>query len=57
MVQVRQEINGPQTEQLDIVPCEQVLQDEEKEELSSAQIRDHIFLILKVKEPFPTTHA
>ena len=57
MVQVRQEINGPQTEQLDTVPCEQVLQDEEKEELSSAQIRDHIFLILKVKEPFPTTHA
>ena len=28
-----------------------------REELSPAQIRDHIFLILKVKETFPTTHA
>ena len=57
MVQMRQEINGPQTEWQDIVPCGQVLQDEEKEALSSDQIRDHIFLILKVKEPFSATHA
>ena len=30
-----------------------------REELSLAQIKDrnHIFLILKVKETFPTTHA
>ena len=30
-----------------------------REELSPAQIkdRDHIFLILEVKETFPTTHA
>ena len=28
-----------------------------REELSPAQIRDHIFLILKVKETSPTTHA
>lgn len=57
MVQVGHGIKGPQTEQWDIVPCGQVLQDEKKKEVSSAQIRDHIFLMLKVKEPFPNTHA
>ena len=53
---MRQEINGPQTEWQDIVPCGQVLQDEE-EELSPAQMRDHVFLILEVKETFPTIYA
>ena len=39
-----------------VVPCEQILQDEEEEELSPAQMRDYIFLILEVKETFPTIH-
>ena len=54
---LRQEIDGPQAEQLEFVPCGQILQDEEDEELSPAQRRHHMFLILKVKETFPTTHA
>ena len=54
---LRQEINAPQAEQLEFVPYGQILQEEEEEELSPAQIRDHIFLILKVKETFPTTHV
>ena len=54
---MRQEIDGPQAEQLEFVTCGQILQDEEEEELSPAQIRDHIFLILKVKETFLTIHA
>ena len=55
--ELRREIDGPQAEQLEFVPWGQKLQDEEKEELNSAQIRDHIFLIREVKETFPTTHA
>ena len=42
---------GPcQSEQLEFVSCGQILQDEEQEELNPAQI----FLILQVKETFPT---
>ena len=33
------------------------VQDEEEEELSPAQVRDHAFLLLEVKETFPPTHA
>ena len=54
---LRQEIDGPRAEQLEFVPCGQILQDEEEEELSPFQIRNHIFLILEVKENFPTIHA
>ena len=39
-----------QAEQLEFVPCGQILEDDVEEELSPAQIRDHIFLILEVKE-------
>ena len=42
---------GPRhSEQLEFVSCGQILQDEEQEELNPSQI----FLILKVKETFPT---
>ena len=42
---------GPcHSEQLEFVSCGQILQDEEQEELNPAQI----FLILQVKETFPT---
>ena len=42
---------GPHhSEQLEFVPCGQILQDEEQGELNPAQI----FLILQVKETFPT---
>ena len=41
-IYLRQEIDGPLAEQLEFVPCGQILQDEEKEELSPSQIRDHI---------------
>ena len=54
---MRQEIDGPQAEQLEFVPCGQILQDKDEEELSPAQLRDHIFLILEVKETFPTIHV
>ena len=55
---LRQEVDGLQAEQLEFVACGEILQDEEEEEeLSPAQIRDHIFLILKVKETFPTIQA
>ena len=43
------------------MPYGQILQYEDKskkeEKLSPAQIRDHVFLILEVKETFPTVHA
>ena len=55
--ELRQEADGPQAAQLESVPCGQILQGEEGEELSPAQIRDHMFLILKAKETFPTLHA
>ena len=44
---------------LEFVPCGQIPQDEEEEELSSAQLKDrhHVFLIHKVKESFLTVHA
>ena len=54
---------GLQAEQLELVPCGQILQDEDKskreEKLSPAQIkeRDHVFLILKVKENFLAIHG
>ena len=54
-VLLRQETDRPQSEQ-EFVPCGQILQEEEEEELSPAQIRDHVFLILKFKETFLTTH-
>ena len=57
MFHLRQEIDGPQAEQPEFVPCGQILQDEEEEELSPAQISDQIFLTLEVKENFLTTHA
>ena len=54
---LRQEIDEPQNEQLEFISCGQILQDEEEKKLSPAQIRDHIFLILEVKETFLTTHV
>ena len=44
---------------LEFVPCGQIPQDEEEEELSSAQLKDRhdVFFILKVKETFLTVHA
>ena len=43
-VRVRQEIDGPQAEHLEFVPCGQILQDEDnsrrEEKLSPAQVRD-----------------
>ena len=56
-VALRQETDGPQAEQLESVPSGQILQDEEEEELNPAQIRNHPFLILKVKDTFLTTHT
>lgn len=58
----RQEIDGPQAEQLKFFPCRQILQDEEEEKLSPAQKRakrDPLFynLLVKVKETFLTTQA
>ena len=54
-------LDGSQDEQLEFVPYGQILQYEDKskkeEKLSPAQIRDHVFLILEVKETFPTVHA
>ena len=49
---MRQEADGPQAAQLESVPCGQMLQDEEGEELSPAQIRDYIVLILEAKETY-----
>jgi hypothetical protein len=40
-----------------VCPCRQILQDEEEKKQSLARIRDHIFLILKVKEIFLTIHV
>ena len=41
---LKQEIDGPQAEQLGLVPCAQMLQDEDnsrsEEEMSTAQMRD-----------------
>ena len=58
-MRVRQEADGPQAAQLESVPCGQMLQDEEGEELSPAQIkdRDHILFILDTKKTFPTIHV
>lgn len=59
-MEVRQEIEGPQGEQLEFARCGQVLQHEDnsrrEEKLSAAQIRDKE-TILQVKENFQTTHA
>ena len=44
-------------ERLEFVPCGQILPDAEEGELSAAQIRDRIVLILEVKEAFPTIRA
>ena len=49
-------MDGSQAEELESVLCKLILHDE-KEELSPAQIKGHIFLILKVKETFLTVHA
>ena len=53
---VMQKIDGTQAEQQKFVPCGQILQDEEEEKPSPAWIkdRDHVFLILEVKETFLT---
>ena len=53
---MRQELNGLGAVQLDFVPCGQVSQDKEEEELSPAQKWDSTFLILKVQRTFPRIH-
>ena len=59
--QQRQETGGPWAEQKESVSCGQTLQDEgssrSEEEWSPAQMRHHIFLILKLKETFLTAHV
>ena len=59
--QRRQELDGPWAEQIESVSCGQTLQAEDssrsEEELSPAQRRHHIYLILKVKETFLTAHV
>ena len=60
IVRLRQEIGGPQAEQLEFVPVGRYSKIAEvREELRPAQIkdRDHIFLILEVEETFLTIHA
>ena len=53
-----QEIDGSQAEQLEFIPCGQILQNNRREEKPSpAQTRDHMYLILEVKEAFLTTHV
>ena len=58
---MRQEIDGPQAEQLEFVPpCGQIVQDEDNsrriigEAGSCPDKRDHVFLIVEVKETFLT---
>ena len=60
---MRQEIDGPQAEQLESVPCGQTLQDEDnsrsREELRPAWIRDKettYFLFLRSRRP-PRLHV
>lgn len=48
---------GPQAGQLEFVPCGQTLQDGGGGATDPAQIRDHVFLIVKVKVTFPTILA
>ena len=50
---------GPRLNSWCLSPVDRYAQDEEEEEVSPAQRkdRDHIFLILKVKETFPTIHV
>ena len=53
---MRQEIDGPQGEQLEFVSSRQKLQEQEQEQewrLDPPQRRDHIFLLLEFKETFP----
>ena len=40
VLELGQEIDGPQAEQLESGPCGQIIQDEVEEKLSPAQIRD-----------------
>ena len=55
---LRQEIDGPQAQQLELFPVARYSRVAGfREELSPAQIRDLVFLILKVSETFPTIHA
>ena len=53
---LRQETDGPQAEQLEFVPCGQILQDKDntrsEEKLNPAHIRD----ILRIKNTFLTMH-
>lgn len=62
MERLKQEVDGFQAEQLQSIPCGQIIQDKDygsrKEELCLSWIkdRDHIFLILYVKETSRTTH-
>ena len=61
-MKLRQEIEGSQVEQLEAVPCGQILQDKDsartKKELHSAGVkgRDHLFLTIEVEGTFGTTH-
>lgn len=55
---LRQEIDGSQAEQLELLPVDRYSKVAGlREELSPAQTRDLGFLILKVSETFPTGHA
>lgn len=58
--ELRQEIEGPQAGQLELSPVDRYSKIAgAKEELSPAQInyRDHVFLILELKETIPTIHV
>ena len=59
-VTVRQKADGPQVEQLESVHCGWILQDKDnsrsREELSTAQIKDHTFLILEAEDNQPQVH-
>ena len=56
----RQEIDGPQAEHLEFVPCGQILWNTRRQESGPCpdkRERDHKFLILEVKETFLTPHV
>ena len=58
---MEQEVDGPQAEQLDFVPYRQIFQNSKSERRAELcqdkRLKNHIFLILKVKETFLTTHV
>ena len=52
---LRQKADGPlQGKQFEFIPCGQKLQDNGERRPGSALIKDHIFLILEVRETFLT---